>query len=91
MDDREWMYMGRSCQGLFTDEWIEKTDAFLELAFARAKGVHGTWCPYSICANTRRQTKVVMGKHICKNEFTADYTRWIYHGESDHVRDEVVR
>ena len=21
----------------------------------------------------------------------ADYTRWIYHGESDRVRDEVVR
>ena len=26
-----------------------------------------------------------------KNEFTADYTRWIYHGESDRARDEVVR
>ena len=32
-----------------------------------------------------------MGKHLCKNGFTADYTRWIYHGESDRVRDEVVR
>ena len=37
MDDHEWMYMGRSSQGSFTDEWIEKTDAFLELAFARLK------------------------------------------------------
>ena len=61
MDDREWMYMGRSSQGSLTDEWIEKTDAFLELAFARVKGAHATWCPCSICANTRRQTKVVMG------------------------------
>ena len=91
MDDREWMYMGRSSQGSLTDEWIEKTDAFLELAFARVKGTRGTWCPCSICANTRRQTKVVMGKHLCKNGFMADYTRWIYHGESDHVRDEVMR
>jgi len=91
MDDREWMYMGRSSQGSLTDEWIEKTNAFLELAFARVKGARGTWCPYSICANTRRQTKVVMDKHLCKNGFTADYTRWIYHGESDRVRDEVVR
>ena len=78
MDDREWMYMGRSSQGSFTDEWIEKTDAFLELAFARVKGARATWCPCSICANMRRQTKVVMGKHLCKNGFTANYTRWIY-------------
>ncbi|KAL6615691.1 hypothetical protein ACP70R_037961 [Stipagrostis hirtigluma subsp. patula] len=39
----------------------------------------------------RRQTKVVMGKHLCKNGFTADYTRWIYHGEADRMRYEVVR
>ena len=90
MDDREWMYTGRSNQGSFTDEWIEKTDAFLELAFARVKGARATWCPYSICANTHRQTKVVMSKHLCKNGFTADYTRWIYHGESDRMRDEVM-
>ena len=32
-----------------------------------------------------------MGKHLCKNGFTADYTRGIYHSESDRVRDEVVR
>ena len=82
---------GPSSQGSLTDEWIEKIDAFLELAFARVKGARGTWCPCSICANTHRQTKVVMGKHLCKNGFMANYTRWIYHGESDRVRDEVVR
>ena len=32
-----------------------------------------------------------MGKHLCKNGFTADYTRWIYHGEADRERHEVVR
>ena len=78
MDDHEWMYMGRSSQGSFTYEWIEKTDAFLELAFARVNKAHATWCPCSICANMHRQTKVVMGKHLCKNGFMADYTRWIY-------------
>ena len=86
MDDREWMYTGRSSQGSFTDEWIEKTDAFLELAFARVKGACATWCPYNICSNMHRQTNVVMGKHLCKNGFTTDYTRWIYHGESDRER-----
>ena len=91
MDEREWMYMGCSSQGLVTDEWIEKTNAFLELAFAKVKGVRATWYPYSTCANMRRQTKVVMGKHLFKNGFTSDYTRWMYHGEADHTRDKVVR
>ena len=91
MDDREWMYTGRSSQTSLIEEWIDKTDAFLERAFARVKGASVTWCPCSKCANTRRQTKLVMGKHLCKNGFTADYTRWIYHGEAGRGRDEVVR
>ena len=91
MDDRAWMYTRRSSQGSLTDEWIEKTDAFLELAFSKVKGAPATWCPCSRCANMRRQTKVVMGKHLCKNGFMVDYTRWIYHGEADRMRDQVVR
>ena len=85
------MYTGRSCQTSLTDEWIDKTDAFLERTFARVKGASVTLCPCSKCANMRRQTKVVMGKHLCKNGFMVDYTWWIYPGESDHVRDEVMR
>ena len=27
-----------------------------------------------------------MGKHLCKNGFTADYTRWIYYGEAEVMR-----
>jgi hypothetical protein len=39
MEDREWMYMGRLGQGHVTNEWINKTDAFLERAFGEgAKG-----------------------------------------------------
>ena len=91
MDDCEWMYTGCSSQTSLTTEWIDKTNAFLEWAFARVKGASVTWCPCSKCANTRRQTKLVMGKHLCKNGFTTDYTRWIYHGEADRGRDEVVR
>jgi hypothetical protein len=33
MEDREWMYTGRLGQGHVTNEWINKTDAFLERAF----------------------------------------------------------
>ena len=32
-----------------------------------------------------------MGEHLWKNGFTADYTLWVYHGEADRMREEVVR
>ena len=39
MEDHERMYTGRPSQGQVTDEWINKTDAFLERAFGEgAKG-----------------------------------------------------
>ena len=91
MDDREWMYTGRPSQALMTDEWIEKTNAFLELVFSRPTGPWGTWCPCSVCQNGREKTKEVMGVHLCKNGFMPNYTRWTYHGESERAREEVVR
>ena len=39
----------------------------------------------------KRQMKKVMGEHLWKNGFTTDYTRWVYHGEADRMREEVVR
>jgi hypothetical protein len=91
MDDREWMYTGRPSQRAFTDEWIEKTKAFIDRAFALVLGALAIWCPCSRCANRRRQPKDVMSTHLCKNGFTADYTRWIYHSEADQMREEVMR
>jgi hypothetical protein len=92
MDDCEWMYTGRSSQGQLTHEWIDKTDAFLEWAFGEAaKGASAIPCPCSKCANRKRKTKKVMGEHLCKNGFTVDYTRWVYHGEADCMREEVLR
>jgi hypothetical protein len=91
MDDREWMDTGCSSQGLPTDEWIDKTDAFLEQIWSKARGASALWCPCSRCANRKRQGKDVMGRHLLKNGFTADYTRWVWHGEADCMREEVVR
>ena len=31
------------------------------------------------------------GEQLWKNGFTTDYTRWVYHGEADRMREEVVR
>ena len=32
-----------------------------------------------------------MGKHIIRNEFVENYTRWICHGEAHRAREEVIR
>jgi hypothetical protein len=32
-----------------------------------------------------------MGKHLLKFGFTPDYTRWVFHGEAQRLREEVVR
>ena len=78
-------------RGDLTLEWIQKTEAFLDRAFSKIKGVSCTWCPCTKCENTRRQTLEDMTQHLCNYGFTRDYTRWIYHGEANRMRDEVVR
>ena len=32
-----------------------------------------------------------MTRHLFNHGFTRDYTRWTYHGEANHMRDEIVR
>ena len=91
MDDRAWMYTGWKCGGQLSREWIDKTEAFLDGAFAKLKGGNTTWCPCNKCGNTRRQTREVMTNHLCNYGFTRNYTRWTYHGETNRMRDEVVR
>jgi hypothetical protein len=86
------MYSGRLGQGQVTDEWIDKTDAFLEWVFSEAaKGASKIVYPCSNCVERKRQTKKVMGEHLWRNGFTAGYTRWVYHDEDGRMREEVVR
>jgi len=85
------MYTGRPSQAAMTDEWIQKTNDFLEGAWGQAEGASVLWCPCRSCANKKRKTKKVMGQHLCKYGFTPDYTQWILHGEAHRMRDEVVR
>ncbi|KAL6874653.1 hypothetical protein ACP4OV_013318 [Aristida adscensionis] len=93
MGDRAWMYTGWQRGGGFSSEWIEKTQEFLDRAFASRRGAKTTWCPCRKCGNTREQTKTNMTQHLCNFGFTPDYTRWTYHGEVEgpRRRDEVVR
>jgi hypothetical protein len=92
MEDRGWMYTVHVGRNDVTPEWIGKTNAFVEWAFGEAaKGPSLVPCPCSKCANRKRKSKKVMVEHIWKNGFTPDYTRWIFHGEAHHTREEVAR
>lgn len=89
MEDREWMYTGRAGWKDMTIEWIAKSERFLNVAFTN--GQEKAFCLCSVCQNDRRMTRVDMGKHLQKNGFVPNYKRWIYHGEVDRTREEVVR
>ena len=91
MDDCAWIYSGWKQGGELTLEWIQKTETFLDQAFAKVKGGSCTWCPCTKCGNTRRQTREVMTQHLCNYGFMRDCTQWTYHGEGNRMRNEVVR
>jgi hypothetical protein len=92
MEDREWMYTDRVERNDVTPEWIRKIDAFIERAYEKAaNGASLVPCPCSKCANRKIKSKKAMVEHIWKNEFTLDYTLWIFHGEAHRMREEVFR
>jgi hypothetical protein len=84
------MYTGRRSKRDFDDEWMVKTNDFLEFAWANSHGHLLVWCPCTKCDNKRRVSKD-MGRHLLYNGFTKHYTVWIYHGEAHRMREEVVR
>ena len=80
------MYSGRPSVSEMTEDWVSKTNNFLDLAFARDNGPTGVWCPCSRCRNMVQKERVVMSAHLGKYGFMPDYHRWVYHGESEPVR-----
>ena len=91
MEDREWMYTGHPSMEGMTPEWRSKTNDFLELVFAGETPPHGIWCPCAECDNHFERDKITMSKHLGKNGFTPGYYRWVFHGETEQSRAEVVR
>jgi len=87
------MYTGRRSRNDYDVDWVKRTDDFLKHAFGEgvAKGHSLVWCPCSHCDNRRRVDKQTMGKHLVYHGYTPGYHRWIYHGEADRIREEVVR
>jgi len=79
MDNREWMYTGYRKRGDYSNEWIEKTNDFMDKAFAN--GRLQAWCLCRKCKNKRTRTYDEMSKDLVNNGFVANYTQWTMHGE----------
>src|SRR5664279_4815526 len=78
---REWMYKGRTSRWEFTDEWKEKTEQFVDSAFAIPSKPSKVLCPCKKCRNEKRQSKEEVSKHLVRDGFTPFYQVWRFHGE----------
>jgi hypothetical protein len=55
----------------YTDEWMDKSIAFLDCAFSRTQIMR---CPCSRCQNSKcLEDKGTIAIHLCKNGFVPDY------------------
>jgi hypothetical protein len=90
-EDRSWMYTGRTNRGQYTEEWMDKTTAFVDWAFARDTGSNGVLCPCGRCSNKQPQTRATMIAHLCNHGFRPGYTVWVYHGELIYSKSSVLR
>jgi hypothetical protein len=69
--DHSWIYNGWDNRGNFSEECMDKTTTFLNLAFSRTKLVR---CPCSRCQNTKcLSDKVKNGRGVVYGRFCARF------------------
>lgn len=88
MAERNWMYNGWHYGSAPSDEWIEKTNMFLDHAFSIPDLVQdgSIKCPCGRCRNYMRHTRDIIEAHLCKFGFKENYETWTAHGE-EHIRN----
>lgn len=88
MAERNWMYNGWHYGSAPSDEWIEKTNMFLDRAFSIPDLVQdgSIKCPCGRCRNYMRHTRDIIEAHLCKFGFKENYETWTAHGE-EHIRN----
>jgi hypothetical protein len=67
------MYEGWKKIGALSSEWVAKTDAFLDRAFARSETGTDVRCPCSKCRNINFLDMRTISIHICKNGYVPGY------------------
>jgi hypothetical protein len=85
-EDRRWMYEGWKKRGALSSEWVAKTDAFLDRAFARSETGTDVRCPCSKCRNIYFLDRRTMSIDLCKNGYIPGYEVWVHHAEDPPPR-----
>jgi hypothetical protein len=85
-EDRRWMYEGWKKRGALSSEWVAKTDAFLDHAFARSVTGTDVRCPCSKCQNIYFLNRRTMSIDLCKSGYMLDCEVWVHHGEDPPPR-----
>jgi hypothetical protein len=80
------MYEGWKKRGALSSEWVAKTDAFLDRAFARLETETDVRCPCSKCRHINFLDRRTMSTHICKNGYVPGYEVWVHHIEDPDPR-----
>jgi hypothetical protein len=80
------MYEGWKKRGSLSSEWVAKTDAFPDHAFARSETRTGVRCPCSKCRNIYFLDRRTMSIDLCKNDYMPGYEMWVHHGEDPPLR-----
>jgi hypothetical protein len=84
------MYEGWKKRGALSSEWVVKTDAFLDCAFARSETGTNVRCPCSKCQNIYFLDRRTMLIDICKNGYMPGYEVWVHHAEDPpHYRKHL--
>jgi hypothetical protein len=80
------MYEGWKKRGALSSEWVAKTDAFLDSAFARSETGTDDRCPCSKCRNIYFFDNSTMSIDLCKNGYMTGYEVWVHHGKDPPSR-----
>jgi hypothetical protein len=85
-EDRRWMYEGWKKSGALSSEWVAKTNAFLNRAFAWSEAKTDVRCPYSKCRNIYFLDRRTMSIDLCKKGYMPGYEMWVHHDEDPSPR-----
>jgi hypothetical protein len=80
------MYEGWKKRGALSSEWVAKTEAFLDRAFARSETGTDVRCPCSKFRNIYFLDRKTMSIDLCKNGHMPGYKVWVHHGEDPPPR-----
>ncbi|XP_066357918.1 uncharacterized protein [Miscanthus floridulus] len=91
MADRGWMYSGWK-RGRPTNEWVEKTNEFLDRAYSIPELVESDTikCPCAMCRNYFRHKRPKIELHLCHNGYKENYQTWTSHGERRENHEHVI-